>query len=95
MVKGFEHKGTGEMTGIEHLYREHFAIFYNIDGCSQVYDAKFNEDEHSIKIKHMVVGDLPLESGKLEHLDYNKEMDIFTVSFSTAISSWRANSRSA
>ncbi|MCX6067169.1 MAG: prolyl oligopeptidase family serine peptidase, partial [Chloroflexi bacterium] len=74
------------MTGIEHLYRKHFAIFYNIDGCSLVYDAKFNEDELSFKIKHMVVGDLPLENGELEHLDYNKEMDIFTVSFSTAVS---------
>ena len=85
-VKGLEHSGIGEMTGIEHLYREHFAIFYNIDGCSLVYDAKFNEDELSFKIKHMVVGDLPLENGELEHLDYNKELDIFTVSFSTAVS---------
>ena len=85
-VKGIEHQGIGEMTGIEHLYREHYAIFYNIDGCSLVYDAKFNEDDLTFKIKHTVVGDIPLESGELEHLDYNQEMDIFTVSFSTATS---------
>jgi dipeptidyl aminopeptidase/acylaminoacyl peptidase len=39
-----------------------------------------------MKLKHVVVGETPLDSGKLEHLDYNKEMDVFTVSFSTAIS---------
>ncbi len=85
-VSGQQHTGLGEMTGIEHLHGDRYAIHYNIDGCSLVYDGKFNEAELSLKLKHMVVGDLPLESGELEHLDYNKSMDIFTVSFSTATS---------
>lgn len=85
-VKGLRHSGVGEMTRIEHLYGEHFALSYNIDGCSLVYDGKFDEDELSMKLKHLVVGELPLQAGKLEHLDYNKAMDVFTVSFSTAVS---------
>jgi pimeloyl-ACP methyl ester carboxylesterase len=85
-VKGLEHSGAGEMTGIEHLYGQHYAISYNIDGCSFVYDAKFDAEELSMKVKHLVVGDHPLEGGELEHLDYNKESDVFMVSFSTAIS---------
>ncbi|MCX6081120.1 MAG: prolyl oligopeptidase family serine peptidase [Chloroflexi bacterium] len=85
-VKGIQHTGVGEMTGIEHLYGEHFALSYNIDGVSLVYDSKFDEDQLTIKLKHLVVGEFPLENGELEHLDYNQAMDVFTVSFSTAIS---------
>jgi pimeloyl-ACP methyl ester carboxylesterase len=85
-VKGLEHSGLGELTRIEHLYGEHYALTYNIDGCSLVYDGKFDEELLSIKVKHLVVGDLPLEAGELEHLDYNKAADVFTLSFSTAVS---------
>ncbi len=85
-ITGIQHTGAGEMTGLLHMYGQHYAISYNIDGCSMVYDGKFDQDTLSIKLKHMVVGEMPLESGELEHLDYNKGMDIFTVSFSTAVS---------
>lgn len=85
-VKGLKHEGLGEMTDVEHLHGDTYAVSYNIDGCSWVYEAKFNEEKLAMKLKNIVVGETPLESGELEHLDYNKEMDIFTVSFSTAIS---------
>lgn len=85
-IKGLLHTGSGEMSGIEHLYDDHFAVSYNIDGCSLVYEGRFNEEKLSMKLKHLVVGELPLDNGVLEHLDYNKEMDIFSASFSTAIS---------
>ena len=85
-VKGLEHSGLGELTRLEHLYGEHYALTYNIDGSSLVYEGKFDEDLLSIKVKHLVVGDLPLDAGELEHLDYNKAADVFTLSFSTAVS---------
>ena len=85
-VTGTQHSGAGEMTGLHHMYGQHYSVSYNIDGCSIVYDGKFDQEELSIKLKHMVVGELPLDNGELEHLDYNKEMDVFTASFSTAVS---------
>jgi len=85
-VKGEKHEGIGEMAGFSHMYGEHYAITYNIDGCSYVYDGKFNEIDLTMKLKHVVVGELPLQNGELEHLDYDKDSDIFTVSFSTAVS---------
>ena len=85
-LAGIQHTGAGELTGLQHMYGQHYAVSFNIDGCSIVYDGKFDQEELAIKLKHMVVGETPLESGELEHLDYNKEMDIFTVSFSTAVS---------
>jgi pimeloyl-ACP methyl ester carboxylesterase len=85
-LKGLKHEGLGELTGLEHLYGDIYAVKYNIDGCSWVYDARFDEEKLSMKLKHDVVGENPLDSGELEHMDYNKEMDVFTVSFSTAVS---------
>ena len=35
-----------------------------------------------MKLKHVVVGETPLDNGELEHIDYDKEMDVFSVSFS-------------
>ena len=85
-INGQKHSGLGEMTGIQRLYENRYAVSYNIDGCSLVYDGKFDETELSLKLKHVVVGEMPLENGELEHIDYNKTMDIFTVSYSTATS---------
>ncbi len=85
-VKGLKHTGLGEMTGLEHLHGEVYSISYNIDGCSWVYEASFDEEKLTLKLKQVVVGEPPLASGELEHLDYNKELDVFTASFSTAVS---------
>jgi pimeloyl-ACP methyl ester carboxylesterase len=85
-VKGIRHEGAGEMTGIEHLDGDHFAVTYNIDGCSWLYEGVFDEEKRVMKLVNVIVGDEPLDSGHLEHYEYNKELDVFTLSFSTAIS---------
>ncbi|MCX6067079.1 MAG: prolyl oligopeptidase family serine peptidase [Chloroflexi bacterium] len=85
-IKGMQHSGVGELTGVEHLHDSHYAVTYNIDGCSWLYDGKFDEDKLVMKLKFAVVGEKPLEGGTLEHASYNKEMDVFTISFSTATS---------
>lgn len=85
-VKGVEHTGAGEMTGIVHLHGNRYGVSYNIDGCDWLYEAAFDEEKRQLKLKHVVVGDAPLDNGVMEHADYNKEEDIFTVSFSTAVS---------
>jgi len=85
-VSGVRHEGLGEMTSIEHLHNDRYAIGYNIDGCSWLYEASFNEEKHSVKLKHVIVGEEPLDGGLLEHYDYNKELDIYILSFCNATS---------
>lgn len=85
-LKGVVHAGVGEMTGVEHLHDDHYAVYFNIDGCSWLYDGVFDEDKRVMKLKYVIVGDSPLEAGELEHAHYNKEYDLFTLSFSTATS---------
>lgn len=85
-ITGITHTGTGEMTGLDHLYGDRYSVSYNIDGCSIVYDGKFDEATLTMKLKHVVIGELPLDGGELEHLHYNKSANVFTASFSTAVS---------
>ncbi len=85
-LKGIVHQGMGEMTGLERLRENRYAVYFNIDGCSWVYEGIFNEEKRSMKLKTVVLGKEPLEGGELEHAHYNQEEDVFTVSFSTAVS---------
>jgi dipeptidyl aminopeptidase/acylaminoacyl peptidase len=63
-----------------------FAVTYNIDGSSWLYEGEFNEKKLVLKLKHVIVGEGPLANGVLEHSHYDKYEDIFTVSFSSAVS---------
>jgi pimeloyl-ACP methyl ester carboxylesterase len=83
-VKGIIHKGFGEMTGLRHLFDDHYLISYNIDGCSWAYEGVFNEQKLILHLQHVLIGKKPFENGKLERIDYDVEGDIYAVTFSTA-----------
>jgi dipeptidyl aminopeptidase/acylaminoacyl peptidase len=73
------------MTGVEHLQGDRYAVYYNIDGCSWMYEGVFDPRRRVMRLKYVLVGDEPLDNGELEHADYDKEQDVFILSFSTAV----------
>lgn len=85
-VTGIIHTGSGEMDYLEHLEGNRFLVGYNIDGCSWVYEATFDESECRMTLNHVVCGQGILASGVLEHIQYDRTSDRFVVSFSTATS---------
>jgi pimeloyl-ACP methyl ester carboxylesterase len=85
-VRGVKHEGLGEMTSLERLDGDRYAIGYNIDGCSWLYEAVFDEEKRVMKLGHVIVGEEPLDGGELEHCEYNKELDVYILSFCNAIS---------
>lgn len=85
-LKGVVHTGVGEMTGLRHLKDNHYLVLFNIDGCSWAYEGIYNEKKLVMDLKYVLVGPGPLDSGKLEHIDYDKAADVFALSFSTATS---------
>ena len=85
-VSGVRHEGLGEMTSLDHIHDDCYTVGYNIDGCSWLYQATFNEEKRSMKLKHVIVGEEPLSGGLLEHYDYNKALDVYILSFCNAIS---------
>jgi pimeloyl-ACP methyl ester carboxylesterase len=85
-VVGLVHQGVGELTGITHLINERYLLFYNIDGCSWVYEAVFVPAERKLTVQRVLVGQAPVAEGVLESLWYERRNDRFAFSFSTAIS---------
>ncbi|MBL8064149.1 MAG: S9 family peptidase [Anaerolineales bacterium] len=85
-LKGVVHKGLGEMDNLAHAKDDRYAVTFNIDGCSWAYEGVFNEEKMVMNLKHVLVGQEPFDGGVLEHLDHDKVEDMYTFSFSTAIS---------
>lgn len=85
-LKGVQHKGVGEMEGIEHLKKDRYMVVFNIDGCSWVYQGVFDEKKRMMTLEVAFVGRRPLDNGMLQHVSYDKQADLFTFSFSTATS---------
>ncbi len=85
-VSGLVHKGAGELDRLVHEAEDRYRVAYNIDGCSWVYEAVFDEDKLLMKCKHVLVGKPPLSNGKLEHIDYDEDADLYVLSFSSATS---------
>ncbi len=65
---GKKHTGVGEMRKFEHLKGTHYLVEFNIDGCSWVYEAIYNESKNSMTLKNVLVGEGDLANGKIESL---------------------------
>jgi pimeloyl-ACP methyl ester carboxylesterase len=85
-MDGILHTGIGELKEISHLKGTHYAIHFNIDGSSWLYEGIYNEEKRSMSLRHVIVGDGDLAGGVLEHSYYDKAGDRFVLSFSTATS---------
>lgn len=85
-LDGIMHTGIGEMTSLEHLKGTHYSLRFNIDGCSWVYEAVYNDAKRRMSIRASLVGEGDLSGGKLESLAYEEKSDRFVLSFSTATS---------
>jgi pimeloyl-ACP methyl ester carboxylesterase len=85
-LDGLVHTGLGELKDFSHLRGSHYALHFNIDGCSWLYEGLYNEEKCLMALRHVIVGDGDLASGVLQHYDYDKAGDRFVLSFSTATS---------
>jgi pimeloyl-ACP methyl ester carboxylesterase len=85
-ITGIVHSGVGEMNGLEHIKDNLYALFYNIDGDSWLYEGTFDEKNREMKLAHVICGEGPLEKGVLESMYYDKRGDAYILSFSSATS---------
>jgi dipeptidyl aminopeptidase/acylaminoacyl peptidase len=83
-IAGLVHDGLGELERIQHFERDRFALVYNIDGCSWVYDVTFDESGRAVTATRVLVGQGELAEGVLHGLHYDTESGRFAVSFCTA-----------
>lgn len=85
-VEGIRHRGVGELEGIRHLKGGRYAVQFNIDGCSWLYEGIFNEEKRTLSLRYVLVGEDDLADGVLEDWYYDKGKDRYVLSFSTATS---------
>jgi pimeloyl-ACP methyl ester carboxylesterase len=85
-IEGTFHQGIGEFNGVSHLKDNQYSLAYNIDGCSWLYEATFDEAALRMRVDHVICGGGKLASGVLEHVHYDKASDSYVLSFSSATS---------
>jgi pimeloyl-ACP methyl ester carboxylesterase len=83
-IAGLAHEGVGELERIQHLEHDRLVLVYNIDGCSWVYDATFDERSRTVAATRVLVGQAELADGVLHGLHYDTVSGRFAVSFCTA-----------
>ena len=85
-ITGVQHHGMGELVGLKQLGETHYAVEYNMDGCSWLYEGTFEEASLTMRLKRVLCGRGTLSNGTLEAVSYEKASDRFALSFSTATS---------
>jgi dienelactone hydrolase len=85
-VGGIAHEGSGEMENLKHLSGNRYAVQYNIDGCTWLYEGSFDEDALEMKLEHVICGRQPLNGGVMDSFYYDKSLDQFVLTFCTATS---------
>jgi pimeloyl-ACP methyl ester carboxylesterase len=83
---GQRHSGRGEFNGIEHLRGDRYALVYNIDGVSWLYEGVFDADKKEMRLEHVLAGEGQIANGVLESSYYDKSSDRHVLSYSTATS---------
>lgn len=85
-VRGVVHTGLGEMERLKRLHDNRYAVQYNIDGCTWIYEGTFDEGALEMRLEHVIVGREPLAGGVVDSFQYDKEADRFALAFCTATS---------
>ncbi|MGI8587840.1 MAG: prolyl oligopeptidase family serine peptidase [Chloroflexia bacterium] len=85
-VVGQVHSGAGEMDKLEQLDDDRYIVGYNIDGCSWLYEARFDEAARTLHLERALVGEGELAGGEMESVYYDKPGDRFTLALATATS---------
>ncbi len=85
-ITGIEHSGMGELIALEHVRDARYAVEYNIDGCSWLYEGTFDEDGLTMRLERVLCGAGELANGMLQAFSYEKTTGRLALSFSTATS---------
>ncbi|MBP8947873.1 MAG: S9 family peptidase [Candidatus Promineofilum sp.] len=85
-VRGVVHEGRGEMELLKHLRANRYAVQYNIDGCTWLYEGRFDADALEMRLDKVICGQAPLADGVMDSFNYDEASNRFVLSYSTATS---------
>lgn len=85
-ISGTVHEGVGETEGFRHLHDDRYALQYNIDGATWLYEGTYAPSGPAFHCDRVLVGQGELANGTMEAYQYDRHTDTFALSFSTATS---------
>ena len=85
-VTGVRHKGNGEMGQLRHLKGNRYAVDYNIDGVSWLYEGAFDEQALKFALDRVICGKGLIGNGVLAGAEYDEASDTWAIAYSTATS---------
>jgi dienelactone hydrolase len=85
-ITGTAHRGAGELVGLRHVAGDRYAVAFNIDGCSWLYEGVFRSDRPALELDAVVCGRGELSGGVLESHHHDVRSGRCAMSFSTATS---------
>ena len=83
-VKGLAHNGNGMLDSLSHLEVDRYALSYNIDGCSWLYEGTYDSATREMRIDSVVCGSGTLSGGVLDGYRYDKARKRWAASYTTA-----------
>lgn len=86
LIKGLKHLGNGELIKCLSVRKNTYLLEYNIDGCSWLYEGKFDENKLQMNLSKVITGKGEISSGVLESVFYDKKSNKYVLSYSTATS---------
>jgi dipeptidyl aminopeptidase/acylaminoacyl peptidase len=85
-INGTTHTGTGELDRLEDLGGGRFAVGYNIDGSTWLYEGRFDPAGPALRLERLIAGAGELAGGVAESVYYDHDGQQYALSFSTAVS---------
>ncbi len=83
-IEGLVHSGVGELESVRHLDGMRYAVTYNIDGCSWIYEARLDEPARALTVERVLVGEGELAGGVHHGIHYDHDTGGYALSFCTA-----------
>jgi pimeloyl-ACP methyl ester carboxylesterase len=85
-IAALVHQGNGEFLDAQHLKDNRYLLIYNIDSCSWLYEATFDEEKLLMTANYVLAGTGQIANGVLEGIHYEEQTDRYVLTFSTATS---------
>lgn len=83
-VEGLTHEGVGELEEIERCTGDRYTLRYNMDGCSWLYEGRFDAGALRFTVTATLCGTGALSRGVMESMEYDAVSGRYAISFSTA-----------
>ena len=91
-VSGLKHKGAGELVEVRLVDADRFLLYYNIDGCTWLYECRYREDiaSRQLDVVRTLCGRPPLAEGVLLGVEFELQENTagtnvgYVLSFSKA-----------